>query len=395
MKNQNKLRRRRIYDSDMVVFAGSKVLLIGGADQQVFPMIRSFHNLKCRVSVISNSRLDIGYTSRFVDDKILGVCDEKRPEETLDTIRRTLEKERFTAVIPMNDFVAGILSDNKDEFSKGSYICVNNHEVFAKAIDKLETMRICDECGIPCPKTFLGDKALEFDDTGWQYPLVIKPRIGYGARGFNIVENRKQMETLINKVQRDFGDALIQEYIPQTGAQYQVEAFMQKGCCKAIVIMDKLRWYPLNGGSSTINVTIRDNEIEKSCIDLLKATGWVGYASLDLIRDPRDGVVKVMEINPRLNGTAKICFAAGVNLAEMFLEEATGKNVTERRDYKTGIFLRYFLKDILWFIKSPDRLKTKPSWFSWRNTVDEIVDLRDIVPFISYSIVSLRKLFSD
>ena len=122
---------------------------------------------------------------------------------------------------------------------------------------------------------------------------------------------------------------------------------------------------------------------------------WRGYASFDLIRDPRDGVAKILEINPRINGTIKICFFAGVNMALQHLQDAFDDPVSDFLDYKEGLYLRYFHKDILWFIKSKDRFKAKPSWFSGKNTTDEIASIRDIKPFLTYSIEVVKKLAHD
>ena len=159
--------------------------------------------------------------------------------------------------------------------------------------------------------------------------------------------------------------------------------------------MDKLRWYPINGGSSTINVTLKDEKIKNDCIALLRALGWVGYASLDLIRDPRDGVAKILEINPRINGTAKICFTCGIDLARQLLDEAAGGEITEYPGYPEGVYLRYIHMDVLWFLKSKSRFSTKPSFFSFKNTVDEIFSWEDLRPFFVYSITSVKKLFGD
>lgn len=393
IKKSEKINKRRIFDFERE-YTNKTVLLIGGADQQVLPMIRAYNNMGCIVDVLCNSKLDIGYVSRFTHNKILGVCDEAKPKETYLSIKDTLSQKKYDAVIPMNDFVAEILSQNKQELSENAFISVNSWDIFSLAIDKLKTMQICMDNGIPCPKTYCLENTSEFDDEGLKYPLVVKPRVSYGARGFNVVADRRTLESVLSETSKKYGAMLIQEYIPQTSSQYQVEMFMSAGECVSIVIMDKLRWYPLKGGSSTINVTVKDSDIENTCINLLKKMGWEGYASLDLIRDPRDGVAKVLEINPRLNGTAKICFAAGVNIAKQFMQEALGDDVTPQLDYAEGIYLRYFHKDILWFIKSKDRFKTNPSWFSWKNTVDEIFDINDIFPIFTYSITSLVKLFT-
>ena len=126
-------------------------------------------------------------------------------------------------------------------------------------------------------------------------------------------------------------------------------------------------------------------------VKLLQAIGWRGYGDVDLIEDPRDGVAKVMEINPRITASVKVCFAAGVDFARQIVELGMGYPVTEYPDYQDGVRLRYMHTDVLWFIQSPNRFKAKPGWFDFRHTTDQIFNPRDPLPWFTYTVQGLRK----
>ena len=96
-----------------------------------------------------------------------------------------------------------------------------------------------------------------------------------------------------------------------------------------------------------------------------------------------------------MNGTAKICFECGVDLAEIILQDAFDDDVTDMQYYKDGIGLRYFHMDVLWFLKSKERFRCKPSWFSMKNTTDEIFEWRDLRPGIVFTLTSVKRLLSD
>ena len=373
-----------------------RILIIDGGARQCLPIIKEFHKKGCEVSVLCGSKMDVGYRYKYTDIRILVEFNFHNEEISYKPILKEVSTGRYDIVIPMVDFFATILSKHKEELSQYAIIYVNDWNIYSKAIDKLQTMTICMENGVPCPKTALVTSVNDFDDTGWKYPLVIKPRTSFGAKGFNVAYSREELVEHFILTEAKFGLSLIQEYIPQDDKQYQVEMLMDdKGECKAFVLMDKVRWYPLTGGSSTLNITLHDENICKSCIKLLKCIGWKGYASLDIIRDPRDGVAKILEINPRMNGTAKICFAAGVDLCKLILQDAFKEEVEDQTEYKDDVRLRYFHMDLLWFLKSKDRFKTKPSWFSNKNTVDEIFEWSDLRPAIFYTFTSFSKLLHD
>ena len=384
-------------DKSKTEYKGIRVLLIEGRARQVMPLMESLHKLGCNITTYNASKLDMGYSSHYPNKRVLSYCDEKHPKESWNAIFKELKTKKYDLVIPLNDFPAIILSQHKKELMPYVTVAANEWDVFQFASDKLKTMRVCMEQHIPCPKTFLVDDTLQdLSQLDLTFPICIKHRTGYSAVGFRKIEDRNELEHVINATKEKYGAPLIQEYIPQTDLQYKAELFVDKNeeiksCC----IFAKLRWYPISGGSSTLNVTVHRPDIEESCRKLLKSIHWRGYADIDLIQDPRDGIAKIMEINPRITGSVKICYECGVNFSEQILQDYLGKPVKNYMSYPEGIYLRYLHTDVLWFLKSPNRLTCKPSWFDFRNTVDQIWSVKDPLPWFTYTIANVGKIKTD
>ena len=372
-----------------------RVLLIEGGDQQVLPLAKSMKKLGCHVTTYNTSKLDPGYASKYPDQRILSYFEADKPEESLRAIEKVLKEYSFDIVVPLNDFVAAILSKYKKELEKYATITVNDWEIFQKASDKSQTMKICMDNEIPCPYTFTNlDDFKKAENV--KYPVVVKPRTGFGAVGFHVSQDQQDAERYFEAATKKFGPCLIQEYIPQTDLQYKAELYVDReGSLKAACVFSKLRWYPIDGGSSTLNVTVDRPDIISDCKRLLKAINWRGYADIDLIQDPRDGIAKIMEINPRITGSVKICYEAGVNFSKLMLQDYQNEVVDSAFDVKYGTYLRYFHKDILWFLKSKDRFKCKPSWFNFWNSCDQILSWDDMKVGFTYSIQSIQKLIHD
>lgn len=307
----------------MKKYHGIKVLLIEGRARQVMPLMKSLHELGCHVTTYNTSKLDLGYASKYPNRKILSFCSDKDRDKTLRSIRQELIDNKYDLVIPLTDFVAIILAQNKQELSQYTTIAVNDWDVFQYASDKLKTMKVCMDNSIPCPRTYIADEIpSNLSDLRLDFPVVIKPRTGSAAVGFRVVDNMNELKGVIKATQAKFGPSLVQEYIPQTDLQYKTQIFIDRnGMMKSAVVFAKVRWYPLAGGSSTLNVTVKRPDIVESCQKLLKMIGWRGYADVDLIQDPRDDVAKIMEINPRITGSVKICYKAGVNFSEQILQD--------------------------------------------------------------------------
>lgn len=375
----------------MIDYTKIKVLLVDGADRQTLPLARAFKELGCTVGTWNYSKLDNGYTSRYPDIKII---DAKAKDDLIyfiDALERHLQNGRFNLVVTTSDLTAEALSINKKRLEQFAKIAVVEPELFYIAYDKLNTMKICMDNNIPCPKTLLNietvNDVLSADLT---YPVVVKPRKSFGAIGFKRVETEEKLIKLLTQVNCDLKSLIIQEYIPQTEIQYDAIMFIDnENNIKSALVCSKNRWFPINGGASTMSVTVDRPDIVGNCSKLLKLIGWYGCADIDLIQDPRDNVVKIMEINPRISANVKICFAAGINLAKQIIEATYWEEVQDYLEYKKDIRLRCIHTDLLWFIKSENRLKTKPSWFSIKNTKDQIFSIKDPLPFFAFSLKAI------
>ena len=373
-----------------------KVLLIEGNARQVLPMAKALRKLGVHVTTYNSSRFDFGYTSRYPHKKIIAYADKDDKAGTLKSLLNILTKERYDLIIPMNDDIAILLSKHKPEIEQYSSVAVNDWEIFKIASDKLETMKVCMENNIPCPKTALSYNEYLSSKKDFKYHIVIKPRTGCGAVGFHVTKDEKDLAEYYTLAEKKYGKCLIQEYIPQTDLQYKAELYIDRnGDLKSAVVFAKVRWYPVDGGSSTLNKTVERPDIVESCRKLLQAIDWRGYADIDLIQDPRDNTAKIIEINPRITGSVKICFKAGVNFAKQIIEDFQSKSVTPMLEYEKNVFLRYFQKDVLWLLKSPNRLKSSPNWFNFKKNTDQIFDISDPWPFIASSFESIPKLIKD
>lgn len=376
---------------------GKRVLVLEGYARQSLALVKAFNKLGCEVSALCGSKLDICYNSKYTTHKILGICDRERVEDTTNQIRKLLKTGKFDMVVPTVDFTAAILSENKEEFSQYAKVMSNDWNIYQIAGDKNKTMAVCAEIDVPHPRTVQNVESLEaVVNSGIHFPIVVKPCTGYGAIGFKKVDSAAELHKLFEGKKENYSNYVFQEYIPQTDIQYECAMFIDgNNEVKTSLVFSKNRWFPVNGGSSTLNITVDRPDIVESCSKLLKSINWRGPADIDLIQDPRDGKAKIMEINPRVSGSVKIVFVSGVDQARQMLEYSFDEKVTSYKKYKIGQRLRCSQTDLLWFLKSPNRFKSNPSWFSNKNTKDQIFDISDSLPWFTFSIQKMMQLKTE
>lgn len=376
----------------------ARVLILDGDTRQSLPIMRALRAKGHRITVACESRLGMGWLSRFPHRRVLVPSVAKEPNAFADAVIGLLRHDPHDVTIPLFDLCAHVVAERKQELEQYTRVPLVDHDIFMLARDKANTMRICQENNIACPRTWFPEEQ-PIDQIGREvrYPVLVKPRIGHGAAGIRSAHSLTELNEVYSRVVECYGPSIVQEFISQTDIQYKAQLFRDRdGSYKAGVVFNKLRYFPVTGGTSSVNCTVRRDDILDTCRRLLDRMNWTSYADVDLIQDPRDGIAKVMEINPRVTGSVKIAFVAGVDFADLLVRFALNEPLPNYESYRVGIFMRYMPLDILWFIYSPDRFRAKPSWFKFwgGNLCEQVLTLDDPVPFIGLFLGGLAKLMS-
>jgi predicted ATP-grasp superfamily ATP-dependent carboligase len=372
--------------------AGKHVLILEGYCKQCLPFIRGFKDLGCEVSILCGSRLDCGYASRLPDHKILGICDLKRPEESEEYIVNLIKNGKYDLVFPLFDFSARILSHHKEELSPYAIIYANAPDVFDAANDKLHVMQVCMDNGLPCPQTLTEVSGVdEVRQSGIPFPLIIKPRRMYGARGFHRFETVEEMEAYVRERQLDLSGYVVQECIPEGSRVMGGNLFVDRdGAIRSSYLYICEHLYPEQGGTSTLNALLIREDIENTCRELVRRMHLRGIIGIDLMLDSRDGKGKVIEINVRPVHGIALGYLCGVDHARQVLEDAFGLPVTDMPTKPTDTCLRILQTDVLWFLSSPDRFSRQPRKLGYRKVKEQMFFWDDPLPWFAFLLGGLK-----
>lgn len=370
---------------------GKHVLILEGNCKQSLPFIRGFKQLGCEVSVLCGSRLDCAYASRLPDHKILGVCDYSKPLASENYIVQLIRSGSYDLVFPVFDFSARILAKHKKELSDYAVIYANDYDAFERAYDKNTVMRKCMESGIPCPTTiFHAQSPEDILNAGIRFPIIMKPRRMYGARGFHRFNSPDEMREYMKEHSPDLTDCVIQEFIPEGSELCCAVIFIDRdGEIKSSYSYISEHVYPKYGGTSTLNGVIDRPDAQEYCERLGKQMGLRGIIGVDYMIDRRDQQCKILEINVRAVHGIAIGFFFGVDHARQVYEDAFGLPVTKMKINKTDTAVRILQTDMLWFLSSKDRLQKMPKKLGYRRTKEQMFFADDPLPWFSYLINGL------
>ena len=370
-----------------------KVLLPDGGGTQTLPIAKSLFKKKYEVHLFYRNSLTYGSHTRYASKKVQSppVSDEM---VYLAFLESYIKKNSIDVIIPMSDPTAELISKHKESLARICRFISPDYKIFMTGYDKNLLMHVCKENGFPHPRTV----DLESEDISQIpdsiFPAILKPNITTGGRGMKILYNRAELERVYEDNVKQFGACHLQEYIDQGGRQLKVELFLDEN--QDLInssVIHKIRFYPITGGSSCFNVSIQDDPVVDLCYEVCKKIKWTGFVDLDLIEDPKDGVAKIMEINPRIPACIGSAIDSGVDYASLIVDASLGKQL-ESYDYVPGKQLRHFGFDFLWFLKSKDRFRARPGWFRFfsRGHAFQDLSIADPLPFIFGSLGNMKKL---
>lgn len=344
-----------------------KVLILDGGASHAMAIAECLKKSGYVVAVMCKDKYEYGYHTKFADEHFIGV-DSSKPEYA-EFILEFLKVNKFDVLIPTSDTAAEFMSFHKEDLEKLTGVLIPKRKVFEKGYNKNNLMNVCRKHGYPHPFTVdlsmvqlaQGVRTPELDN--FPYPGLIKPNLTSGGRGMTLVNNYEELIKVYPEIQAKYGACHLQQFIKEGGRQLKVQIMTDKeGNAIYSSVIWKQRYYPVNGGSSCCNVTIQDSEIAKICSSVLEKIGWIGFADFDLIENPVTKELLIMEINPRIPACIRSAFKSGMDFATMIADTTLGLPL-QRYHYTPGKKLRHFGFDVLWFIQSPNRFKTKPSWF--------------------------------
>lgn len=275
-------------------------------------------------------------------------------------------KEGFRVIIPMSDKSAFLLSKNKNiiESSTGSKVAVPSLDTLTMAADKQLLMKFLKQNNYPHPITFSEDEIFSSPISQIPFPLLIKPNNSVGARGIVKVNNIDEVKSKLGSIKDKYGECHFQEYISGNFPYFNVMLYRDKeGNCINYVVLEIIRFFPLSGGSSCMCKTVEKPDLVHLCSNVLKDLNYYGFADFDILQNS-NGEYKIIEINPRVPASLRGAAISGVNFPALIVADQLNLPLP-KFSYSPGKTLRYLGLDIMWFLKSPKRFKTHPSWFKF------------------------------
>jgi len=263
--------------------------------------------------------------------------------EYVPILERLCAEQGVGAVLPLTDLDIETLAHARAEGRLPAL--VPSPEVARATYDKYEAHLLLQRLGLPSPPTVLP----EADINALEYPVLIKPRQGSGARSIHRARDVDQARFFIDYVAEP---VMVQRAM--AGAELSIDCLgdLDGRCLNAI----PRTMLESRGGESIKGEVVRDEELIELGQRVMEALGVIGPATIQVFRDPDIGL-GITDVNTRFGGAFPApVYAAlpGRTYPELIVKLAAGETVAPHvGEFRAGMtFSRYY-----WQLELDERLQ--------------------------------------
>lgn len=338
-----------------------------------------------------------------------------RPEKGFDSddervaflLEQVPRGDRAVLVVSSDQDVA-FVSDNADKLQSSFFIepCLSSG-LAVRLMDKEELYNTCAEYDVATPGCWtrpveeLGEIVEELS-----FPCLIKPSVIHEVKSqmagkkLWTLRSAAEYQDLLSKLPVGNTNWIVQEIIPGPESEIWLYCayYDQQGRPSQTFTARKLRQYPPGFGSASLVRSESNAELVKICERFFRGVGYKGIATAEFKCDPRDGILKMIEVNPRPSLWFGVSSAAGKRITLAAYHDALGLPALSDSAQKDGVIWRYLLKDLyskLFYILNPHFILPPPSGLSDQPVtarVGAVFSSRDLSPVLGELISFIRKL---
>lgn len=333
-----------------------KVLVLGDGVSAFLAVIRSLGRQGIEVHVAWCQPNCPSLSSRYVAKfHPLPFCDAEG--SWVDELCQLLQAEHYDLVLPTNEQSTRALFMHRERLEKASRLYLMDEPAFDVVFDKVKSGELAERVGMRVPKTQLISSVERLDDleSRFAYPLVLKPVSSYDAKSpterRNVVKAYHR-EELDQQVQRLLGDGPVAVQENFIGRGVGVEMLVDRG--EILLAFQHERVHqPLRGGASSYRKSVPlDAELLEASRRFVAALDYTGVIMVEFLVNDQGSDWRFVEANGRFWGSLPLAIAAGADFPFALYRLIVHGDRQFRQSYRTGLYCRNVLSDMLWFVQN-------------------------------------------
>lgn len=291
--------------------------------------------------------MDDDVSGCFLVDRFYKVPPPEDPSYSAAMLR-ICDDESVTVILPQTTREIAQLSCFKEKFERRAvHVMVSEARAIEAANNKWLLLQKARELGVPCPAAHWASREEELVtsalELGYPHrPVVVKPAVSNGMRGVRILSTDAwdvprflrdkplgleiSLDELLAILRRGPGwpELIVMEYLP--GAEYSVDAFIGE---KLELALPRLREKIRTGITFRSRSDFRE-DLSRHTLELARHLG-LRFAFGFQFKLDAHGTPKLLECNPRIQGTMVASVFSGANLIWFGVKELLGEPVEPKQ----------------------------------------------------------------
>jgi D-aspartate ligase len=319
--------------------ASTPVLVVGAQSHGPLGIFRSLGRLGVRVHAIdTDPRLAPSY-SRYLRSRHRIHPGEANSDGLIERLLDVADGfDRRPIVIPTSDQTAMLVDEHRDALLDRVVMPLQPLGLAGSLADKRTMASLAVAHGVPTPMVEFPtsvDDVRRYAAVG-VFPVMLKGIDGARlkartGRRMVILENPARLEQAYREMEDPVApNLMLQEYIP--GGDDDIWMFNgyfdANSDCLVGFTGRKIRQTPIHTGATSLGVCLPNPDVETTTIRWMKELGYRGILDIGYRFDARDGLYKVLDVNPRIGATFRLFVARnGMDVVRALYLDLTGQPV--------------------------------------------------------------------
>lgn len=310
-----------------------KILVSGASGIVGYGILRSLKQSGLDVTLIG--------TTIYTDSVAQGFCDifELAPltsdKAYIPWLIQTIQKHRIDLLIPGIEADMYAWAEHIPALQKaGARVLINKLELIALCKDKWLFCQHLINNNVSCVIESSLDNDFETLKNKYSVPFMLKPRNGFGSKGIVKVEDKSTFEKYCSEIGNKL---MVQPFVGSDEEEYTTSAFCdgKGGYMAYMTLRRKLSKDGFTEKAEVVSLVGIENALKELC-QLFKPIGPTNFQFR-----LEHGVLKLLEINPRISSATSIRSAFGYNESKMAVEFFLENKQLTQPVIKKGRAVRY------------------------------------------------------
>ena len=312
---------------------------VESASHGALGIVRSLGRLGVPVYLVACDEKTPGFSSRYCKGSLVCNVENGNADHSVKLLLELGKKiGRRSILIPTDDNAVLFVADRAEALQDNFLFPPMSPSLIREVSSKKGMYFLAKKHGVPTPEAAFPKSRQDVLDflTRAKFPVMLKAIYGSllmkisGQKMF-IVQNEAELLEKYDALEDPSNpNMMIQEYIPGgDDTVWMLDGYFNaQSDCLLAYTGKKIRQYPPAQGSTSLGICLQNETVRQTTIDFMKNIGYKGILDIGYRYDARDGLYKVLDINPRIGSTFRLFVSEdGMDVARALYLDLTGQTV--------------------------------------------------------------------